>query len=347
MFSYHDIKIEEIYLSKVGNKLRNEIVKTSAEPLEADENLLELLKKYFLSPFKSEAYFTFYHSSSLKLNEVYSYVSSIFESAENLREQTVNLSKFLYEQSVHPRIRGGEFYVVHFRDFLINGEQVEAVGLFKSENKDTFLKFSLDEEDENWDIETDEGVNIKKLDKGCIVFNTEKENGYIVAAIDNTNKGGDAQYWMDDFLQLVRREDDYFNTEATMSMYKSYVTEHLPERFEMNRVDQADLLNRSMEYFKENEDFDIDNFSNEVIQQPDMIEHFNDYKSDYEMEREMNLDEHFEISKPAVKKQNGNYKSVIKLDKNFHIYVHGDRSKIEQSEDGKGKYYKIYFDEEN
>ena len=40
-------------------------------------------------------------------------------------------------------------------------------------------------------------------------------------------------------------------------------------------------------------------------------------------------------------------KSVIKLDKNFHIYVHGNRELIEQGEDEKGKYYKVYFKEES
>jgi hypothetical protein len=39
-------------------------------------------------------------------------------------------------------------------------------------------------------------------------------------------------------------------------------------------------------------------------------------------------------------------KSVIKLDKNVHIYIHGNRDVVEQGEDGKGKYYKIYYKEE-
>ncbi|AQY21015.1 hypothetical protein PG310_09455 [Riemerella anatipestifer] len=41
------------------------------------------------------------------------------------------------------------------------------------------------------------------------------------------------------------------------------------------------------------------------------------------------------------------HKTIIRLDRNFHIYVHGDRKKIEQGKDEKGKYYKIYFKEES
>lgn len=48
-----------------------------------------------------------------------------------------------------------------------------------------------------------------------------------------------------------------------------------------------------------------------------------------------------------VKKQNRSFKSVIRLDKNFHIYIHGDRNLIEQGEDKKGKFYKIYYENED
>ncbi len=42
-------------------------------------------------------------------------------------------------------------------------------------------------------------------------------------------------------------------------------------------------------------------------------------------------------------------RSVLKLDKNFHIYIHGDRELIERGYDEeKGKsFYKVYFEEES
>ena len=46
-----------------------------------------------------------------------------------------------------------------------------------------------------------------------------------------------------------------------------------------------------------------------------------------------------------LKKEMKVLKSVIKLDKNFHIYVHGRRDLIERGfDEGKGKkYYKVFF----
>jgi hypothetical protein len=62
---------------------------------------------------------------------------------------------------------------------------------------------------------------------------------------------------------------------------------------------------------------------------------------------EVDLEERFDISSSAVKQQARVFKSVLKLDKNFHIYIHGDRNLIEKGreEDGR-KFYKIYFDQE-
>ena len=46
-------------------------------------------------------------------------------------------------------------------------------------------------------------------------------------------------------------------------------------------------------------------------------------------------------------KQEKSFKSVLKLDKNFHIYIHGDRQLIEKGTDADGrKFYKVYYDKE-
>ncbi|MDR2385087.1 MAG: hypothetical protein LBD80_05420 [Tannerella sp.] len=78
-----------------------------------------------------------------------------------------------------------------------------------------------------------------------------------------------------------------------------------------------------------------------------MFESFNRYKSAYQQEHEIDIADDFTIFDSAVKKQARTFKSVIKLDKNFHTYIHGDRNLIEQGADENGKFYKIYYKEEN
>ena len=69
-------------------------------------------------------------------------------------------------------------------------------------------------------------------------------------------------------------------------------------------------------------------------------------RQEYEQDRDIRIEDEFGISDSAVKKQARSYKSVIKLDRNFHIYVHGNRNLLEQGEDEKGKFYKVYYEEE-
>lgn len=337
--------LQNISLHYVGNKGEDGRLSFSKGSFTLEEGIKEIFGSYLLSPFKSDEYYRLYHDVEISLNEVYAYVSAIFEDPANLHEQSVNIARHLYNQSTHPKIKGGEFYVVYFKDCMVNGETADAVGLFKSENKDIFLK--IHPQGDHFEIETDEGININKLDKGCLIFNREKEDGYVVAVVDNTNKGSEAQYWMDDFLHVRQKQDTYFNTANTLSVYKDFVRKKLPEEYEMGKADQADFLNRSIQFFKDNEKFELQQFNEEVLHYPEYIEGFNRYKQQYEKEADVELADEFTISDTAVKQQSRYYKSVIKLDKNFHIYVHGNRELIEQGVDEAGrKFYKIYYTNE-
>lgn len=340
------IEIKSVTLHQVGNKLNAEGIKNSKYVLDLNDAIKSILTSYFFAPFKSNEYHNFFHESDLNLNEVFVYASQIFDNPDSLYDQSVNLAKHLYEQSVHPKIKGGEFYTVYFKDCILDGQTVDAIGLFKSENKDTFLK--VYPAGDGFNIESEKGVNINKLDKGCLIFNTERENGYVVAVVDNTNRGVEARYWMDDFLHVKPRQDEYHDTHNLLSLCKNFVTKELPQQFELSKADQADLLNRSVQFFKDNNNFNLRDFGNEVMEQPDVIASFTNYKDAFQKEREIAIADNFTISDSAVKKQSRVFKSVIKLDRNFHIYVHGNRELIEQGVDEEGrKFYKIYYSEES
>ena len=342
---FTETTIYNFIIHSVGNKTAEENCFLSQNTIAVNQEVKELLTHYFVSSFKSSEYFNFYHDMDIKMNEVFSCASTIFDNPQTLPEQSVNLAKHLYEQSVHPKIKGGEFYVVCFKNCIIDGETVDAIGLFKSENKDTFLK--VYPAGDGFEIESEKGININKLDKGCLIFNTEPEKGYVVAVVDNTNKGIEAHYWIDDFLHVRQRKDEYYNTQNFLSLAKNFIKEELPQHIDISTPDQADLLKKSITFFKEKDNFNIEEFNNEVIEQPEIIAKFNQYKSEYAKDFEMDFEDNFAISESAVKKQARIFKSVIKLDKNFHIYIHGDRNLIEQGEDKKGKFYKVYYQEEN
>ena len=95
-------------------------------------------------------------------------------------------------------------------------------------------------------------LNISKLEKACLIFNTQKEDGF-VACVHDSAKNSEGGYWVDLFLQVCERADDFYFTQNMMTVCKEYISKQLPEEFEVTRIDQADLLNRSAQFFKENE----------------------------------------------------------------------------------------------
>ena len=347
MLYTEEVIIDSLVLHKVGNKLQEENIRFAAAPMKVDDAVQSLLLQYFLSPFRSEEYFNLTHESDIALNEVYTYVSHIFDRPESFYEQSVNLARHLYEVSTHPKIKTGELYVVHLRDCNVDGEQVDAIGLFKSESKETFLK--VYPTSDSFEIEYEDGININKLDKGCLIFNTERENGYLVSVVDSVRQSGEAMYWRDNFLNIAQRRDIFHQTEQCLDMCKQFVVERLPENFNVDKADQADILNKSVAFFKENTEFSLDDFTRQVIGQPEVIQSFREFREEYQEDRDVKIDEQFEISAPAVKKQAKIFKSVIKLDKNFHIYVHGNRQLIEKGydDDRDMNYYRIFFKEES
>jgi hypothetical protein len=351
MVTSFEAYLDTISVHHVGNRAQSEMYSLSDHPLQLkDEVISGLLKHYFLAPFQKavEVYHLMHHSNDLSLNEVHRFVSQIFENKDNFHEMSQLLAKHLYNVANHPNIKSGELYVTYFKDVQIEGNLLDAIGIFKSETKETYLKVYPDKGGFSVDYE-ENAININKLDKGCLICNIEKENGYKVVVIDTANRGQEAAiYWKDDFLQLKVRNDSYNQTSNALDIYKNFVTNKIDEEFDMSKTDKIDLLNRSMKYFKEKETFDMDEFAEEVIGNPKAIESFKTYKDQFESEFETRINDTFEISNNAVKKQARVYKSVLKLDKNFHIYIHGDNKLIEKGfdDDKAMNYYKVFFKEE-
>lgn len=348
MLSLSDIRLNALATHYTGNKANGDDLALSSEPVTIDtEELKQILLQYFLSPFKEAASYNLWHPSDLKLNEVFHYVSQIFAAPDTLMLNSCHLARHLHDITNLPQIKSGELHVTYFSGCPVNGRMVDAVGIYKTESKNKFLK--IEAGDKQYRFVPDEGINPEKMDKGCIIFNTNPEEGYLVYVIDRTAKGGEAQFWKDTFLKVRAAADDYHATEDYIKMSKDFIVSQIPNEYEVERVQQIEMLNKSVGYFKQNEQFQKDTFAQQVFGDPDLIESFNNYEKQYERDYEVSFDNEFDISQAAVKKNARHLKSVLKLDKNFHVYVHGDRERIERGYDPATglNFYKIYFEEEH
>lgn len=344
--NFNNTSLKALTLHFVGNKNVDGRLFSSPDTIPLSEDITEKLNRFYLRKFEElPDRYRFYHTSSLQFNEVYNFVSEVFENHDFFESASKKIAGHLFEKSVHPNIKPGELHVCLFTDCLYNSHSVDAIGIFKTEDKSGF--FEIAEIENRLSLEYREGVDINKFDKGCLVFNIAEDTGYEVCVIDRQNKGEEAKYWMDEFLGLMQISNDFSQTNDILSLTKNYITQQFAEEFQVNKTDQIELLNRSIDYFKSHEMFDKEEFENDVFHHPDTIQSFRHYETQYLDKNEMELEDGFAISAQAVKKQTRVFKSVLKLDRNFHIYIHGNKELIERGVDSDGrKYYKIYFENE-
>ncbi len=337
----------------VGNKAAEESLILSSSPLRVDTDTTAALLRYFLSSFKNEQWYHFSHDISLAQNTVYECVRGIFEDPSSLHSRSVDLAKYLYGCCSHPRIKGGELYVALLEGCSLNDCNYRAVGLFKSESSDTFLE--VGSKGGVITVQAKTGIDVKKLDKGALILESEKGDGYRILIVDNTSRSTEAQYWSVDFLGTLPVADAYFHTENVMDMTKKFVTEELPKTFSLDQGDKASILAKGEQYFREKESYDMGEFAREVFGADDSPEGemigdcFGKFAQSWQQERGVELQDSFDLNSDAVKRHARTYRSVIKLDRNFHIYVHGGQGLMEKGydpESGKS-FYRIFFDEES
>lgn len=344
MINFENTEIVNMVIHHIGNKFEGgEITLSNGCFLPEDTDVLNLLKTHFLSAFKKDAYYHFLpYAEEYMNNSVYASASTIFDDDGAFYSQSVEIATHLYEQSNNPNIKPGEVYIVHFRNCNIEEGVCDAVGVFKSETKDTFLKIILDRD--TYQLVGESGINIKKLDKACLIFNVNRPGGYKVCAIDKTNNK-EALYWMDGFLGLAPTEDSYFQTSNYLNLCKDFVRDIYNQDNDVPRADQIDMLNRSINFFKDVDVFSEDRFKEEVVQEPEVINAFENFKAQYETDNNIELPQQFPVSNYAVQDEKKYFRHVLKLDKNFHVYIHGERKYIRKGYDPERdmNYYMLYF----
>ncbi|MFK1924279.1 nucleoid-associated protein [Bacteroides fragilis] len=292
-------ELDKLVVHYVGNKTNGDGVRFS-NVLTQFENIEGYIKQLISNNFKLDELYCFYFLPKLELNPMFQFVSLIFEDKDTFVEQSQNSARYLYDKSIHPQVKGGELCFSYFKNCELNGDVVDCIGIFKSENKETVLKVSP--LIEGFELKDEKGINTNKIDKGCLVFNTKKENGYIVSLVDNTNKTSEAQYWKDEFLKTQPVNDEYHQTKEFLNIAKNFVTKELSDNLDVSKTDKIDLLNRSVEYFKKRETFDKNEFEQEVFQNNDLIDSFRRFDETFRKDNEIDLSDNFEISSQAVKK---------------------------------------------
>lgn len=315
MLNLYNTAIESLSLHRVGNKSRNEKLLLTDEPYHLSDEITPLIKEFFLKTFreKEEVYYQFSHEVDLEYNEMYKFTSNIFENPSRAHAVSKNITQHLYDQSGHPHIKAGEVYVVYMKNLSIDNNIVDAVGIFKTELQSDFLQFR--EKDTTIEMILQHGISLSKLDKGCLIFNHKKEDGYKILCVDQNRY--DARYWLEHFLSVDMFEDENFQTKKYLKFVQDFGKEVvLPAE---DKKEEVMFANRAINYFAKNDQFEETAFLNEVIDNPDLISEFKNYKVDKSAKYSIEDLTTFPISNTAVSDARRKFKNTISLDTGITI----------------------------
>ncbi len=343
MLRYSEARVEGCFIDYIGSYADNEDVRLSANGIVSfHERTENVLKDFLFKAFEEAEYYSFdFSDGNFQMNPLYQYAEKIFQDKDEMNELHGSISKYLYNNSRHPQIKPGELLQVYVSDLLIDDQMVDAYCIFKVEEKDAFLKLQSDK------ILVEEGMLPGKVDKACIIFNMDGDDGYRLCVADRTSAQSDAQFWKEAFLNVKQRADDYYHTKNYILTTKQFIKERLKPLYDIERTEEAEIMNRCKTYMKSAETFDKGEYEQEVFYDEKVIEDFRQFQDDLMAEKQTVFVDKFEVKQQAVKRYQKVFKSVIKLDKNFHIYIHGNRSMIEKGTDEEGrKFYKIFYNEE-
>ncbi len=349
MINLYSAQIETISLHRVGNKNKGEGAFLSQEPFSLNDETSGLLKEYFFKSFreKEENYFKLSNEVDVEFNELFKIATEIFDNPSSCHSNSKRIATHLFEQSNHPHIKNGEVYIAHLSGIVLDNNKVEALGIFKSEIKHDFLQF--EEKGANLTINVEQGINVNKLDKGCLIFNVNKEEGYKVLSVDSNRY--DAKYWLEDFLGVDALADENFYTKNYLKFCQNFAKDVvLPAE---DKQQEVLFMNRAVNHFAKNDAFEESQFLTEVMENPELIPEFKHYKVEKGPKYSIEDVSNFDIANKAVSDARKKIKNVINLDTNIQIkmdFINPESAEkfVEKGWDEERQmyYYLVYFNKE-
>jgi hypothetical protein len=335
-------------IHKVGNKFNSTKNAFSEKEVVFDEASYELMLPFLLRPFGNVVQsYRFNHHSNIDLNEINTYANLIFADDNQFLDTSKHIVTHLFEQSNSAQIKTGDVLVVYFNGIQYEEMTVDAVGIFKIENKTNFFQTYL--ENNSYDVLVQSGINSKKIDKGCLILNTSDREGNIILSVDNNNY--DTQYWINKFLNIKYADDLNSHTQNYIELCKEFSTEIIKSTY--GEQERSTFLSKTVDFFKENEIVNVERFKEEVFAEDKHKTLFDDYKKEFEGERDVLIRNQFDVSEAVLNKEKKKIKTEIKLDTNIQIKLDIDAPDASTEylergydEEKKMNYYKVYFNTE-
>lgn len=282
-------------------------------------------------------HYEFFHETDIGLNEVYTYVKSIFDQENSFLEQSKNIATHLHSSSQHPNIKSGELFIGLFENCIWHTEVKRVLAIVKIDEKEMFL--DVKNEQNKMIVNGIDGINVKKINNMAVIIDMGADEAPIVFM--KTKKKEDVIYWQERFLKIKVADEHYHKTNLALTECKKYILKE--ESF--TNTEKLGFLNKTLDYFRNEEEFQVTDYIDTVFEKADSVQ----------KDIIVNTVKPYEtvISESAIAKAEKGYNRKIKLDSNIEIQVNvrnieqvHELIEVGYDEATNRKFYKIYFQEE-
>lgn len=280
--------------------------------------------------------YRFFHETDIDFNEVCAYAKQIFKDEQLFIEKSQAIAKHLHNVLENTSINRGDLFIGLFDNCLVGTEKKRVLALVKIDEKELFLDVKND--GTTMEVHGIDGINVKKANNAAIIVDMGERPPLVFI---RTRKKEDTIYWQERFLNIRVLDEQYEKTANALQEAKKFILKE--ENY--SNTEKLELLNKTLDYFKSEENFEVNQYVSRVFEQADDVakEIITQSVKPYETM----------ISESAIEKVEKNYKRKIKLDDRVEIVVNvRDVETIDEvietgvDEQTGRKYYKIYFQEE-
>ncbi len=220
--------------------------------------------------------------------------------------------------------------------------------LLKSESVVPFLSIST--RDGDLQLETEEGINPEKIDKGCLIVEHFEKKGFYVLTFDRG--GSESRFWVRDFLGVRPIPDSSLLSKRVAEMAVAAVS---PEGVADDRPpwEVNEPAQEALSFLGGQKQFSLQEFEEKALRTEAARNRFAEERKRVEEEEGIELKESFDLSKRDVGKAKKLMKSMMKLDTGVEIRLRPkvieDPGKVLEKgydDEKKMSYIKVYFNED-
>ena len=346
--NFETVQIAGLVLAKIGNPSRDEPLQTSKQLFKVSDEDQDLLCPIFLKPFRNLVGQRFTHHSSLDKNEINTSVKTIFENTDTLLKQGCEIAERLYSKSSHPNIKSGDLCISLINSIDLDGEMKRAICILKSESMTPFL--SIATRDGDLQLETEQGINPEKIDKGCLIIEHLEKKGFYVLTFDRA--GSESRFWVRDFLGVRPIPDSALLSKRVAEMAVTAVSP-AGTAVDSPPWDINEPAQEALSYLRDQKQFSLQEFEENALRTEAAKSRFSEERQRLEEEEGIKLEENFNISKRDITKAKKLMKRMMKLDTGVELrlspkVVDKPEDILEKGfdEERKMNFIKVYFNED-